>query len=110
MQIYHHPSPFITETGEIINGLEIAYHTWGALNGTKDNVIWICHALTANSDAADWWPGMIGPGLCFDTDKYNVVCANVLDLAMALQVRCPSILIQTGNGSILFLRSPSGIL
>ena len=78
MQIYHHPSPFITETGEIINGLEIAYHTWGALNGTKDNVIWICHALTANSDAADWWPGMIGPGLCFDTDKYNVVCANVL--------------------------------
>jgi len=77
-QRYNHSSPFITESREIINGLELAYHTWGALNEAKDNVIWICHALTANSDAADWWPGMVGPGLCFDTDGYFVVCANVL--------------------------------
>lgn len=78
MHQFKHSSSFITETGETINGLEIAYHTYGSLNQDNDNVIWICHALTANSDAADWWPGMIGPGLCFDTDKYFVICANVL--------------------------------
>jgi len=78
MKTYLYPHPFTTESGEQIKGLEIAYHTWGNLNEAKDNVIWICHALTANSDAADWWPGMIGKGLCLDTDKYFVVCANVL--------------------------------
>ncbi len=78
MHFYTYPLTFTTESGEQIKGLEIAYHTWGNLNEAKDNVIWICHALTANSDAADWWPGMVGPGLCFDTDRYFVICANVL--------------------------------
>lgn len=78
MHIFRHTLAFITESGEAINGLQVGYHTYGSLNSEKNNVIWICHALTANSDAADWWPGMIGPGLCFDTSKYFVVCANVL--------------------------------
>lgn len=78
MNIFHHQDTFLTESGEQIKGLEIAYHTYGTLKKECDNVIWICHALTANSDAADWWPGMIGKGLCFDTDKYFIVCANVL--------------------------------
>jgi homoserine O-acetyltransferase len=70
--------PFKTETGAILPSLEIAFHTWGELNADADNVIWICHALTANSDAESWWPGMVGPGLLFDTDKYFIVCANIL--------------------------------
>jgi homoserine O-acetyltransferase len=58
--------------------LVIAYHTYGALNATKDNVVWICHALTANSDAADWWSGMIGQGKIFDPAHYFIVCANMI--------------------------------
>jgi len=69
---------FKTETGDIIPALEIAYNTYGRLNSDSDNVIWICHALTANSDAKAWWPGMVGEGLLFDTTKYFIVCANIL--------------------------------
>ncbi len=70
--------PFPLEAGGSLPGVEVAYHTWGRLNETRDNVIWVCHALTANSDVAEWWPGMVGPGLLFDTDRYFVVCANIL--------------------------------
>jgi homoserine O-acetyltransferase len=62
----------------VLPGIRVAYHTWGTLNADASNVIWVCHALTANSDAQDWWPNMIGPGLVFDTDIYFVVCANML--------------------------------
>jgi len=73
---YNHP--FITETGAELPEIEIAYNTWGKLNSNGDNVIWVCHALTANSDVESWWPGMVGSGLLFDPDKYFIVCANVL--------------------------------
>ena len=69
---------FITETGAVIPGLEIAYSTYGNLNREADNVIWVCHALTANSDVEAWWPGMVGDGLLFDPGKYFIVCANIL--------------------------------
>lgn len=78
MKIYHHSTPFVTELGAAINGLQVAYHTYGNLNEQGNNVIWICHALTANSDAADWWPGMVGDGKFYDPEKYFIVCANVL--------------------------------
>jgi homoserine O-acetyltransferase/O-succinyltransferase len=78
MNTIRHNYPFKTETGAIVPSLEIAYHTWGELNKDADNVIWICHALTANSDAESWWPGMVGPGLLFDTSEYFIVCANIL--------------------------------
>ena len=69
---------FSLDCGEELTNLEIAYHSYGKLTESKDNVVWICHALTANSDAADWWPGMIGDGCLFDpSDKY-IVCANIL--------------------------------
>lgn len=70
--------PFLTESGEVLTRLEIAYNTYGALNGEGNNVIWVCHALTANSDVEAWWPGMVGDGLLFDTSEYYVVCANIL--------------------------------
>jgi homoserine O-acetyltransferase len=78
MKTLKHNSTFITETGAHLPSLEIAYNTWGKLNHDADNVIWICHALTANSDVEAWWPGMIGEGLLFDPAKYFIVCANVL--------------------------------
>ena len=78
MEILKYKNGFKTETGIIIPGLEIAYNTYGVLNKTGDNVIWICHALTANSDVEAWWPGMVGEGLLFDPMRYFIVCANVL--------------------------------
>ncbi|MFA6152850.1 MAG: homoserine O-acetyltransferase [Chitinophagaceae bacterium] len=70
--------PFILESGSILPRIEIAFHTYGTLNEAKSNVVWICHALTANADAADWWPGMVGSDGVIDTGKYFVVCANIL--------------------------------
>jgi len=70
--------PFKTETGAILPELEIAYNIYGKLNANADNVIWVCHAMTANSDVEAWWPGMVGKGLLFDTDRFFIVCANVL--------------------------------
>ena len=78
MQHYTHNEPFLLESGATLGVLEIGYHTWGALNAAGDNAIWICHALTANSDAAAWWPGIIGNGKPFDTNHYFIVCANIL--------------------------------
>jgi homoserine O-acetyltransferase len=73
---YNHP--FKTETGACLPELEIAYNTYGTLNNSADNVIWVCHALTANSEVEAWWPGMVGENDLFDTSKYFIVCANVL--------------------------------
>ena len=78
MEYFQYQQPFILESGETLPGLTIAYHSYGQLNANKDNVIWICHALTANSDAEEWWPGMIGKGLLFDTEKHLIICANIL--------------------------------
>ena len=78
MKVYRYSKPFKTELGDVFSSLEIAYDTWGSLNDAGDNVIWVCHALTANSDVEAWWPGMVGNGLAFDTSKYFIVCANIL--------------------------------
>lgn len=77
-QIYRHNSPLVLESGEVIEGLEIAYDTFGHLNDAKDNVIWVCHALTANSDVADWWPHTVERGKFLDPERYFIVCANFL--------------------------------
>ncbi|PHN08697.1 homoserine O-acetyltransferase MetX [Flavilitoribacter nigricans] len=70
--------PFLLEVGESLPELEISYCTYGKLNEQADNVVWICHALTANADALDWWPGLVGPGKFFDPQSYFIVCANIL--------------------------------
>jgi homoserine O-acetyltransferase/O-succinyltransferase len=78
MQYFNHNSPFQLESGQQLPGLTIAYNTYGRLNAAKSNVVWICHALTANSEAADWWPGVVGPGHVIDPEKHFIVCANIL--------------------------------
>ena len=66
------------ESGEILPNVIIAYQSWGTLNESKSNAILINHALTGWSDVPGWWPSMVGPGLPFDTDKYFVICPNVI--------------------------------
>jgi homoserine O-acetyltransferase len=78
MNILKIKQPFKTEAGATLPELEVAYNTYGTLNRDADNVIWVCHALTANSDVESWWPGMVGEGLLFDPGKFFIVCANVL--------------------------------
>ncbi len=70
--------PFTLESGTTLPELEIAYHAYGQLSAAGDNVIWICHALTGNSDAMDWWSGMVGEDKLLDPRRYFIVCANIL--------------------------------
>ena len=77
-KLYRHNAPFKLESGEVLPSLEIAYDTFGELNEAKDNVIWVCHALTANSDVADWWPHTVERGKFLDPERYFIVCANFL--------------------------------
>lgn len=78
MNYFSYPRPFLLENGSVLQELTIAYTTYGTLNETKDNVVWICHALTANSNVADWWPGVVGNGHVIDPGKYFIVCANII--------------------------------
>ena len=77
-KIYTHNKPLKLESGKKLNDLEIAYHTYGTLNTKKDNVVWVCHALTANSDVFDWWKGLFGDNCLFNPDEHFIVCANLL--------------------------------
>lgn len=77
-RIYHHNEPFTLECGAVLPELVIAYDTYGQMNADGSNVIWVCHALTANSDVADWWPHTVEKDKFLDPEKYFVVCANFL--------------------------------
>jgi homoserine O-acetyltransferase/O-succinyltransferase len=70
--------PIKLENEKILSTVDVVYHTYGKLNPEKNNVIWICHALTANSDVADWWNSLIGEGKTIDPEKYFIVCANII--------------------------------
>jgi homoserine O-acetyltransferase len=74
----HIKEVFTLESGAELPELRIAYHTYGTLNADASNVVWVCHALTANSDVADWWAGLIGEGRVIDPSRYFIVCANIL--------------------------------
>ena len=68
----------LLEDGETLEDVTIAYQSWGSLNERGDNAILVNHALTGWSDIPGWWPSMVGAGLPFDSDKYFVVCPNVI--------------------------------
>jgi homoserine O-acetyltransferase len=79
---------FALEGGGVLHRVTIAYETWGTLAEDASNAILVCHALTGDSHAVGllapghptpgWWHGLIGPGKAIDTDRWFVVCANVL--------------------------------
>ena len=71
-------TPLQLEMGGLIERPTVAYSTYGTLNENKDNVILVCHALTANSEVADWWSGLFGPGKIFDPEEDFIICINNL--------------------------------
>lgn len=76
-ELFQYNKRFVLESGIVLPQYHLAYTTHGQLNETKDNVVWVFHALTANSDASEWWPGLVGKGKLLDSDKFFIVCANV---------------------------------
>ncbi|MCD8102535.1 MAG: homoserine O-acetyltransferase [Alistipes sp.] len=76
VKYYRYDKPFRLENGEELPELTIAYHTFGRAKG--DNTVWVCHALTANSDVADWWPGTVDRGRFLDPQRHFIVCANII--------------------------------
>ncbi len=77
-QILKYAQPFELESGEKLDELEIGFQTYGRLNKNRDNVVWVCHAFTANSDVLDWWKGLFGQGYFFNPEEHFIVCANML--------------------------------
>lgn len=83
----HFTNPLYLESGRILEPYDIVYETYGELNEARDNVIVICHALTGSHHAAGtyegdnkpgWWDGLIGSGKAVDTDRFFVICTNVI--------------------------------
>jgi homoserine O-acetyltransferase len=81
------PDELVLESGEKLGPITLAYETYGTLNNSKSNAVLVLHALTGDAHAAGyhkgdkdpgWWDNMIGPGKAFDTDKYLVICSNVI--------------------------------
>lgn len=70
--------PLALECGEVLPSFEVEYTTYGTLSPAKDNVIWVCHALTADSRVADWWPHTVEEGRFLDPTRWFVICANFL--------------------------------
>lgn len=78
VKYFKYDKPFELENGDVIDGLTIAYHTFGKRKPGRNNIIWVCHALTANSDVADWWPGTVEQGKFLDPGKYFTISANII--------------------------------
>jgi homoserine O-acetyltransferase/O-succinyltransferase len=78
MEIIQTKESFHLENGKLLPGLTLAYNTYGKLNDAKDNVVWVCHALTANSDVFDWWPGLVGENCVINPKDHFIICANII--------------------------------
>src|SRR3954466_1916889 len=78
MELFHFHEAFELEGGGKLTGITIAYDTYGKLNADKSNVVWVCHALTASSEVAAWWPGVVGSNQVINPEKHFIVCANIL--------------------------------
>lgn len=74
---FYYTNPFVLESGEVLPGFHLGYTTLGILNDKGDNVVWIFHALTANSDPSEWWYGLVGDQCLFDPSRYFIVCVNM---------------------------------
>jgi homoserine O-acetyltransferase len=100
--------PLLLDGGQSLEGVRIAFETYGTLNAAGDNAILICHATTGDQYVANphpitgkpgWWSKMVGPGKPIDTDRFFVICPNVLGSCMGT----------TGPGSLAPDGQPYGL-
>ncbi len=87
-KLHHRIGSFEPELGGSLEDITLAYETWGELDAAGENAVLLVHALTGDSHAAGephgsyrrggWWSPMVGPGLVIDTERYFVVCSNVV--------------------------------
>lgn len=76
--------PLVLESGERLEHVEVAFETWGELNADASNAVFVCHALTGDAHASGsevdpgWWDTMVGPGKPVDTERFFVICPNLL--------------------------------
>ncbi len=75
---FQYSENFSLESGEFLPGFQLFYTTFGTLNTQRDNVVWVCHALTGNANPLEWWDGLFGEGRLYNPKEYFVVCANML--------------------------------
>jgi homoserine O-acetyltransferase/O-succinyltransferase len=75
---FHYNQKFELEAGETLPGFQLKYTTLGKLNPERNNVIWVCHALTGSSDFTDWWGGLFANESPFDPSSHFIICANLL--------------------------------
>ncbi|MCL4855924.1 MAG: homoserine O-acetyltransferase [Flavobacteriales bacterium] len=78
LQFFKYNKPFQLESGKSLPEFQLGYTTLGKLNAAKNNVIWITHALTANSNPEEWWNGLVGKGKFYNPETHFIICANVL--------------------------------
>ena len=107
-QTHDLPHPLLLDGGQSLDGVKIAFETYGTLNAAADNAILICHATTGDQYVANphpitgkpgWWNKMVGPGKPIDTDRFYVICPNVLGSCMGT----------TGPGSLAPDGQPYGL-
>jgi len=77
-QFFYLKHPFVLESGKALSDLQLCYSTYGSFDPAKNNVVWVCHALTGNANVLEWWNGIFGEEKCFDTSAYFIICVNVL--------------------------------
>ena len=76
--VFKYRQSFELESGDSLSGFKLAYQTFGTLNKDGSNVIWIIHALTANSNPTEWWPGIVGTEKVINPEEHFIICANSL--------------------------------
>jgi homoserine O-acetyltransferase/O-succinyltransferase len=69
---------FMLESGQVLKRVDQAFTWTGRLNAARDNVILVFHSLTGDADPLTWWPAIVGPGRALDTNRYAVLCPNLL--------------------------------
>ncbi|WP_236588012.1 homoserine O-acetyltransferase MetX [Tumebacillus amylolyticus] len=69
---------FRLESGALLREVKVSYEAHGTLNETGTNAVLVCHALTGDAQASQWWNGVVGPKQALDTERYFVICSNVL--------------------------------
>ncbi len=77
VEVFEIPN-FEFEGGGKIDCLRVSYSTYGQINIDRSNVIWVFHALTANSKVLEWWPGLFGDGCFYNPKDHFIICANII--------------------------------